>query len=219
VGPTTNDGPGDLVNGLLFLAPGFLALKIFYLFGAQRARSDWEWTAWSVIASIPIVGVAAYLRSLVGPPEIAAPDPLEVLFRVAVAVAVGGSLVGVWWLIYRAPFPWATALVERVQDSVWDHVIAKEISAGRRVAEIVLADGTRYQGTIRHAGREDAGAREFVYLIHPEIFDEATGRFRDALGTRGILVHREEIRRIRVRMSNKEYDEVTNAAMDPMSGT
>ena len=30
----------DVVDAVLYLGPGFLALKLFYLFGAQRPRSE-----------------------------------------------------------------------------------------------------------------------------------------------------------------------------------
>ena len=208
----------DLIAGLLFLAPGFLALKLFYLFGAQRPRSDWEWAAWSVVASIPISVTARLVRGVAGePPEVA--DPLEVVLRVASAMVLGFGLVGVWYLLNWLPFAWASAFVERLQDSVWDHVLSAEVDAGGRAVELVLADGARYQGTIRWAGREDAGAEPWIYLRYVKVFDAGAGEFREAEGTHGILVHKDEIRRLRIRKTPLEASTADHTVTDTMSGT
>jgi uncharacterized protein DUF6338 len=192
--------PNEFVQGILYLAPGFLALKAFSSFGAQRTRSDWEWAAWSVIASLPINALAGFIRSFQAP-SANPPDGLEIVYRLAVGVGLGLIGAGIWQRIRIAPWGRAQRFRERVTDSPWDHVL-EEVGASHRVTELVMSDGARYRGTIRYAGREDAGAREWVYLKYVEVFD--AGKFRDSKHTHGLLVHREEIRRIRVLKTEEE---------------
>ena len=48
------------------LIPGFVLLKVFYLVGQRTKRADWEWTLWSVLASVPIGLIASSLAERLG---------------------------------------------------------------------------------------------------------------------------------------------------------
>lgn len=56
----------QVVDTLRLLIPGFVALKVFYVFGQRTKRADWEWTLWSVLLSAPIAGAATWIAGVVG---------------------------------------------------------------------------------------------------------------------------------------------------------
>jgi hypothetical protein len=39
--------------------PGFVALSVFYWLGLAVKRTNWRWTLWSLVASVPIAYVAS----------------------------------------------------------------------------------------------------------------------------------------------------------------
>jgi hypothetical protein len=43
---------------LQLLVPGFIALSVFYWFGLSVKRTDWRWTLWSLVASVPLSAIA-----------------------------------------------------------------------------------------------------------------------------------------------------------------
>ena len=57
----------DLVNAVLFFAPGFLFVYMFKLVTQQRPRSHYQAAIWSVIASEPVRWVGAQLVSRLDP--------------------------------------------------------------------------------------------------------------------------------------------------------
>lgn len=205
----------DLVSGILFLAPGFLALKLFYLLGAQRTRSEWEWTTWSVIASLPINGIAGVLRDLVGVQK-ATLDPLEITLRVLVGVAFGGLAASAWQAVRRSPHRKAGQLRMAFGSSAWDEAL-EDVGREKRQVELVLDDGKRYVGTIRYGGREDNEAEGWIYLIYPDVYDDSIKKFRRAQGTRGYLVHRDHIKRLRVLLTKNEPDQGNAVDAEPSS--
>lgn len=202
----------DLAAGVLFLAPGFLALKLFYLFGAQRVRSQWEWTTWSVIASLPIGGLASVLRDGAGGPRTDT-DPLEISLRLLVGIALGGLAALAWQMVRRSRTKRAARLRTWFGSSAWDEAL-EDVTREKRQVELVLEDDTRYAGTIRYGGREDNEAEGWIYLVHPEVLkivedglpDAGRKKFRPARGTEGCLVHRDRIKRIRVLKKPGEPD-------------
>lgn len=192
----------DLIAGILFLAPGFLALKLFYLLGAQRVRSEWEWTTWSVVASLPINGLASVLRDRITAPK-TSPDPYESVLGLLIGVALGAVLAAGWRLVRASTRAEAARLRRTFGASAWDEALEDAQRANRQV-ELVLEDGKRYLGTIGYGGREDNAAEGWLYLIFPEVYDESLKDFRPAKGTHGILLHRDRIKRIRVFLRKHE---------------
>ncbi len=196
----------ELVAGVLFLAPGFLALKLFYLFGAQRKRSEWEWTTWSIIASLPLTGIASLLRDQ-SAIQRTAPDALDTAYRLLVAVALGSLVASAWQYVRRSSHHRAAQLRTEFGSSAWDEAL-EDVQRSRRQVELVLEGGKRYMGTVRYGGREDNEAEGWVYLTHPEVYDESLKKFRPAKGTHGYLVHRDRILRIRVALTKSEPDPI-----------
>jgi hypothetical protein len=58
----------DVAATLALLVPGFVFLKVFYMFGQRTKRADWEWTLWSVLVSAPIAYVAALAATGIAKP-------------------------------------------------------------------------------------------------------------------------------------------------------
>jgi Family of unknown function (DUF6338) len=50
----------DVVAVITWLVPGFIALKILYVFGFRSKRSDLEWAVWSLIGSAVIAPFTAW---------------------------------------------------------------------------------------------------------------------------------------------------------------
>ena len=206
----------DITSGVLFLAPGFLALKLFYLFGVQRVRSQWEWTTWSVISSVPI-GVAASLLYGGGLNLTAAPSTVEVANRVVIAVTSGILAACAWQVVRRHPSRKAARLRTFFGSSAWDETL-EDVGREKRLVELVLVGGKRYRGTIRYGGREDNEAEGWLYLVHPKVYDDGLELFRRPKGTRGYLIHRDRIERMRIMLRSDEPDPAeTNASSQPVA--
>jgi hypothetical protein len=60
----------DVAATLKLVIPGFIALSVFYWFGLAVKRTDWRWTLWSLLASIPLTfiatGITAWVAGVVG---------------------------------------------------------------------------------------------------------------------------------------------------------
>lgn len=205
----------DLVDGILFLAPGFFALKLFYVLGAQRRRSEWEWTTWSVLVSIPINLVAAWMAT--GSFGLGKPDLVEIENRFAVASLLGLLAVLVWHLLWRSIKPIAVDLRRLIGTSAWDETL-DDVDRHRRAVEVVLDDGARYQGTVTYAGREDNEVEGWLYLTHPKVYDVGTKKFRPPRGTAGYLIHTDHIKRLRVMFRKDEVQEDDEPAVAGYSG-
>lgn len=90
----------QLVDLIILAGPGFIALKVFYIFRAEPGRSQWEWTVWSVLAGFLLAWPGALFA-----PYIAATAAVDVTvadFGVRVAVGVlAGVLLGVLWQVTK----------------------------------------------------------------------------------------------------------------------
>jgi len=187
--------PDGLRDGIFFLGPGFLALKIFYLFGAQRPRSEWEWTTWSVLASLPLVWIASWVAPLIADKASLPPGGVDTSLRFFLALVAGMS--GAWaWRRLRSSTRRAARWIRiAVTDSAWDQAL-DDANLFDRPIEIVTTDGSCYRGRLRYGGREDTQAEGWMYLVYPDVRKD--GCYRPVRGAHGLLVHRDKIDRIRV---------------------
>ena len=78
----------ELVNIVLFFAPGFLLMQTLYLGGIGRGLSSFQRAVWGVIASVPIRWGGAQLVGLLDL-GIEPGLELEVLFLLGLALAAG----------------------------------------------------------------------------------------------------------------------------------
>jgi hypothetical protein len=206
----------DLVQAALFLAPGFLALKIFYLFGAQRPRSQWEWTTWSIVASLPLNGVAALTASALARPASQAaiptvtsapsawqPDAASIALALVLAVLSGAVLALAWRTVRASDGKRATWLRRELTDSAWDQAL-EDAHFKERAIVVVMDDGARYRGKLKYGGREDTQAAGWMYLHWPGKRNEKTQEWGRLRGTHGLLIERSKIRLLQVYLTKTE---------------
>jgi Family of unknown function (DUF6338) len=56
----------QVVAAITYLIPGFIALKILYVFGFRSKRSDIEWALWSLLASLALAPLITELGKAFG---------------------------------------------------------------------------------------------------------------------------------------------------------
>lgn len=172
VDPTTVASSVDqLREALFFIAPGFLTLKTFQMFGAERQRSEWEWTVWSVLVSLAI--------------DVVTKSPAA---KLIVAALLGVLLV----LLYR----WTLnrRLRRELVNSAWDHTL--DVATRARNPVEITVNGGRYFGRLRTFAKEETRAEPWVYLT--DVYEHAGGRWRRLSRTEGVLVHADKLTSVRV---------------------
>ena len=219
----------DLIEAALFLAPGFLALKLFYLFGAQRPRSQWEWTTWSIIASLPLNAVAWLAAGLVAvvvarpaSPVVAAstpwqPDGASVAFALILAGASGLLAALAWRRVRGSENQRAVWLRRELTDSAWDQALEDAHHKERAIA-VALDDGTWYRGRLQYGGREDAQAAGWMYLSWPDKKDAQTLEWKRIRGVHGLLIDRGKVRIVQVYLTKAERLKEGPVALERMGG-
>lgn len=190
----------QLLGAAGLLAPGFIAMKLFYVFGAQRQRLQWEWAAWSVLISLPIDAVTQFVK-----PGLRSMNVSENLADVAVrlALALLGALLAalIWQLVVKpSDNRYVVKLRRFVTDSAWDEVMDDAV-AHQRYLEVVTegpSDELTFRGWLSTAGREDAAAEPWLYLRQVLHKQDQDGDWVELEGTHGLLIHRDHIKRVRV---------------------
>jgi hypothetical protein len=199
----------DLATELLktagLLAPGFIAMKLFYVFGAQRQRAQWEWAAWSVLVALPINWLALQLTPYIVQQSGWASDLADAVVRMSLAVVLAGFAVAIWqYGIKRRDR--ATTLRRFLTDSAWDDVMDEAVHKGRWLEVITTGNEKeiRFLGWLATAGREDNKAEPWVYLVDVRRNDGPSKGWVPLDKTAGLLIHRDHIERIRVLEAVKE---------------
>jgi hypothetical protein len=196
----------QLVNAAGLLAPGFIAMKLFYVFGAQRQRSQWEWTTWAVLISLPIDWAARTAAPSLA--RLTASPSTEPVFDVAVrlALALSGALLAIaaWRYMKRSKRDPVVWLRRALTDSAWDEVTDEAVNLERYI-EVVTAtpkgDEVFYRGWLSTVGREDSRAEPWLYLRDVTYKSRANAVAKPLAGTDGLLIHRDHIRRVVVEHS------------------
>jgi hypothetical protein len=194
-----------LRDAAIALAPGFIALKVFYLFGTQRPRSQWEWVIWSVIASVPIQYVSDEYLTDWATAALPFDDEVAIaVVRIAVALAVGVALSLAWRYIGGTKLGWLQRRQRDVTDSAFDLVIEDAVR-NQRVVEIWPAGDAepRYRGWIHTFARESAQAVPWMFISRVE--ERTGGAWQRVPGTHGYLFHRDNVQRLRVYQTSEEW--------------
>lgn len=168
----------QLREAAFLLAPGFLTLKLFQLLGADRKRSEWEWTVWSVLVSLVI--------------DLVTHDPVG---KVVVAGALGFGAVVVW----RSPL--ADPARPRLMNSAWDYTLDSAARA-HHVVEVTVKDGPVYFGRLKRFAREETGAALWLYLTKVRRRTKDGSTWTRLSRTEGVLLHGASVRELRVVRSN-----------------
>jgi len=199
----------DLINVVLVLAPGFVALKIFQHFGTQRKRSEWEWTVWSIIVGAVIALTVAALRVDLFTNDVIAElgggltfGTSGVVERFAVATLFGSVLAIAWRGIGSRAIPALSGLTRQLTNSAWDHVL-DEAAAQRFGLEVVIDAGdapgdVRFYGSLGTFAHERDEAEPWLYVQCVRTWDPGKKGYADMPNTDGVLIHRDQIKWMRV---------------------
>lgn len=192
----------DLEAAVLFLAPGFIALRVFHAYGLNRQRTDWHWAVWSVIASLPLDIAAKASLGVVSPnPSVTT----EALVRLIIALGLGGFLAWFWLRVRYSRFNRLARIAHGLYDSAWDWTL-EEANRLQRPVEIETDDGGTYFGWIAEAGREDTASERWIYLTR--FLHRAKGAAQDHQipGALGVLIDAHTMRRMIVFESSEETE-------------
>lgn len=188
------------------MGPGFIFVKVVYLFGEQHKRLDWEWLVWSVLASLPIAGATDVLLS----PKLQGPLPFEFVqgtTRFALVLVAGSAVAYLWRTHRHNQHPLVRFVRHSLADSAWDVVLDNALRDGCGVAVTVerpndagVTTEASYYGRLATFGYETAGAEPIVFLKGVSKWDSAEGKYVPLAGDKrdGLLFHRDEIKRMRI---------------------
>lgn len=194
----------DLAEQLLkaagAVAPGFVAMKLIYVFGAQRQRAQWEWTVWSVGISLPIAWITLRIAPTASRLLGLGSEAAYVLISMGLAVALAVVVSALWILVERSDRDSLVWLRRALTDSAYDEVMDDSV-IHQRWLEVVV-DGTdrevSYVGWLATAGREDNKAEPWVFLKSVRHRTTEGADYTLIPNTNGLLFHRDRIQRIRV---------------------
>jgi hypothetical protein len=172
--------PDNLREAAFLLAPGFLTLKLFQHFGAQRERSEWEWTVWSVLVSLLI--------------DLVTKDPAA---KFVAASGLGLALVGVWRYIGQQSNAATQRIRRELVDSAWDHTL-DEACRNELPVEVSTDDDRRFFGRLATFAREEKNAERWLYLQSVSEAHADQDDWAALPRTEGLLVHADHIRRLRI---------------------
>ena len=180
----------DIIATLGLLAPGFIALKTFYLLGLRTKRSDAEWALWSIIWSAPISLIAAAAsRTTIASISTSEALPVAFLGWAIVLALLAGVLASLGW---RATAERWQALRSSASLTTWDSVLSTP-----HWVEIWTE-----QGVISGRVREIASTAETdgadIYVDEPAWVNTATGATTAMTGLAGVWVARDQIHLIQV---------------------
>lgn len=194
--------PRDVADAILLLGPGFVLLKAFALTGGQHQRLQWEWVVWSVLLSVPVAAATGWFAQWLGIPLLFDWEPA---LRFVIAAVIGIAAGTVWIFVRRSRWGWVRAVYRSVIDSAWDLALDDATrpapTDGRYGVEVTVDRGgteTYYYGTLSAFGYERAKAEPWVYLTYPERWEGDERGFEPLERTEGVLLHRDQIRRLRV---------------------
>ncbi len=190
----------DVLQFVAIIGPGFVLLKVLYIFGGQHRRLEWEWVVWSVLLGLVLSSIS---RAVVG---VAAfdwgPIPHDdgiVLTSFTLAVVFGASLAYGWERVKRSPRDDARRLRRWVNDSAWDFVLddANRKDNGVEVITEIDDKEVAYYGSLDTFGQEVAEAEPWIYLTFVYRWDEKEGYLPLSEKTVGMLFHRSQVKRLR----------------------
>lgn len=172
----------QVADTLRLLVPGFVLTKTFYRFGLKTKRSDGEWVVWSLLAAVPVNGLATGFRG--------ANDNGTLLLAITIAV-VAGWMLGLAWrtLVKLRPSAGADAAIR-----AWDVVFGQNPPEW---LQLKLIDTTVYSGKPAYVARSVDTDDLDLFLLNPAILS-ADGAYIALPGVEGVLIPRSQISAISV---------------------
>jgi hypothetical protein len=226
----------EIVDQLLetagLVAPGFVSMKLIYQFGAQRQRAQWEWTVWSVLVGLACDVVARWIVSWPLGLTFPQADVTLVIVRFALALAFAFAAIFIWGLLkhddqavrswFKRPDSYRVWLRRLLTDSAWDEVVDDAVLHERWMEVIVAVDTgeAAFRGWLHAGGREDSKAEPWLYLRRVKFRDD-NAVWTEFAGTHGMLLHRDQIKRIRVfdTVGRENSPRETDTALADAEGT
>ena len=171
----------DVVATLRFLAPGFVALRVFYWLGLRTKRTDLELTLWSLLGAAVIDALA----SLFNPGD----GLVRLVLAIAIAVALGAFGSAAWIAASRR---WPT-LLEDASPTAWEGVLGTPhwVQVWTTSDEMIFG----YVRVLALAAETDDAD---LYLEEPEWVNKHSGARTPIEGTEGLIIKRSDIRAIQV---------------------
>jgi Family of unknown function (DUF6338) len=215
---------GDALQFIAVIGPGFVLLKVLYLFGGQHRRLEWEWVVWSVLIGLVLTALGAALVALFSFIEGPVPrDAVLVLTSFGLAVVCGAGLAYLWERVKQSRNPAARRLHRWISDSAWDFVLDEANRRDNGVEVITEVDGKEagYYGTLDTFGQEVAQAEPWIYLTFVYQWDPDRGYLPMSNRTEGMLFHRSQIKRLRFIAQDKPQETavpVITGAMTAQAG-
>ncbi len=181
----------QVADTLRLLVPGFVLAKTFYLFGLRTRRSDAQWVIWSILAAVPVNGIANGLVDIAGTVLHRGKDGNVVLaVAIVVAVAAGWQLGKLWHRLVQMRPEWAADAAIRA----WDNIFGRSYPEWIQV--MLIDKVTVYSGKPRYAARSVQTDDLDLYLLEPALLVQ--GRQVELPGVEGVLVPRSQISAIMV---------------------
>jgi hypothetical protein len=193
--------PSDIITVAGLVAPGFLAMKLFYTFGAQRQRAQWEWIVWSALIGLPADALARWVTGTFTHPADWPDWPVDGAVRLLLPCGLALLFAWVWReRVKPAEEGWLRFLRRGLTDSAWDEVMDDAVQHERWV-EIVTETSSgevSYTGWLSTVGREDSAAERWVYIEKVQHRPGDGAELVPLVATHGLLIHRDHIKRIRI---------------------
>jgi hypothetical protein len=169
---------------LRFLAPGFVAIKVFSQFGLRSKRSDLELTVWSV--------VAAWALNLL----VAIPGPfasINVNVRLLTALALAGifgfAFAWAWRQVWQRSYRARAAVSSRV----WNFAFVRSNGEGTPWIQVWLSDGHILFGWPQTWSLDGEADQPDLLLADPEWVDVLTQERTRMTGVGTVLIASSEI--------------------------
>jgi Family of unknown function (DUF6338) len=187
----------QVADTLRLLLPGFVALKLFYLFGPRTKRGIGEWSLLSILATVPINLVATRFRA----------NDDDLRFGIAVAIAVGsGAVAG---MLYSVAWRRLTWVQFSSSARMWDYVMSSN-----QWVQVWLKNGQTFIARPESVALTSEVDDADVYLTEPHAIDEA-GQTPRMEKVEGFLVARSEISDVAVFEKGKGPDEDATEPVTP----
>ena len=192
----------DVLPFVAIIGPGFVFLKVLYVFGGQHRRLEWEWVVWSVLIGLVLSWVGTILANILAFWQGPVPRELAIgMVSFVLAVVFGGLAAAAWERLKQKQLTNTNArrLHRWVSDSAWDFVLDEADRRDNGVEVTVEVDGKEksYYGSLDTYGQEVAEAKPYVYLTYVYLWDPKKGYLPMDKRTEGILFHQRDIKRMR----------------------
>lgn len=151
----------ELVQILLYVLPGFIGLKVVYLFGIRQRRTDLEWTIWSIALSSIAFIVAAPVRAWLGLGDTGAK---------AIALSYPAALLMAAGLVVVLRLPTIRRQRWRLIAEPWDMAYAEAIDRKLQIV-VELHDGREVYGDMLWMGLAGEGAARSVTIGNAQMSD------------------------------------------------